>query len=267
VISILCPTRNRPEQLTRMAQSVADTVSGLGQVEILFYVDNDDQISVPAIEALEFGEKVGINYKVGPRVVLTQAWNELLPIAKGDLFMQGNDDVIFRSPSWNVAFQGMFDASPDKIWFAHGSDEGMHFQNFGAHGVVHKKWVDAIGYFIPPYFESDFGDKWLNDVANAIKRRIYLPVIIEHMHFMFNKAKKDSTTLERLARHRVQNSDEVWNRTDVNRKNDINTLRKIINPSYRPDPVLSCGFCGSTAVVDFSGIRRCNQCGRQTRPR
>lgn len=267
MLSILCPTRNRPAELTRMVRSVCDTTSGLGAVEILFYVDDDDQLSVPAIEKLQLTESVSVGYKIGKRMTLTQCWNELLPQAKGELFMQGNDDIIFRTGGWDQVVKYVFDTSADKIWFVHGSDEGMHFQNFGAHGVVHQRWIDVIGYFIPPYFVSDYGDKWLNDVADGLGRRKYVPIVIEHMHFMFSKAEKDSTTIERLQRHQRLNPDATWNKTAAERQGDINKLREITQPGYVAKPVKSCQNCGSLCIVEFSNIRRCNQCGSQSRLR
>lgn len=227
MISILCPTRNRPLILTNMVKSVAATVEDLTRVEVLFYVDLDDDVSIPAIKELSPGFRV--DYKVGPRITLTQCWNELLPLANGEYVMQGNDDVMFRTHAWDRMVHEAFDRVPDKILMVHGSDEGQHFERFGAHPIVSRKWVDAVGYFIPPYFSSDFGDKWVNDLANSIKRRVYLPFVAEHMHFMFGKAQKDQTTLDRLDRHERDNVNQKWNDTFNERQQAVNILMNLIN--------------------------------------
>jgi hypothetical protein len=277
-----------------MTNSVFNTATEKDKVEVLFYVDDDDLESAQAIEALSGN----VGYKRGPRIrLMTQYWNELLSQAKGDLFMQGNDDVIFRTPGWDVMVEHEFANSPDKILLVHGSDEGMHFDKFGAHSIVHKNWVDTVGYFIPPYFSSDFGDKWINDVANALNRRKYLPFIVEHMHFMFNKAHRDSTTNERLDRHQRDNPEKTWNDTSIKRMEDIGKLRSFINeirakstgqapeaaatqiPPLTPSESLPvpqsllgatkyCDRCGSQAIVPLGTqsnekVFRCNGCGRQ----
>jgi len=227
VISILCPTRNRPVELTRMVASALLTIAQLDRVEILFYVDEDDAVSIPAIEALERPSEFRVDYKVGPRQMLTQCWNELIPVAKGDLYMQGNDDIIFRTAAWDAMVHQTFEKVQDRILMVHGSDEGMHFGNFAAHPIVSKQWVDALGYFIPPYFSSDFGDKWVNDLANGIKRRVYLPFVVEHMHYMFGKAVKDQTTLERLERHERDKPEHRWNNTYGERLAAIAILKNL----------------------------------------
>jgi len=227
MISILCPTRNRPTELTRMVESVYATVSDPTRVEVLFYVDLDDGISVPTIKGLTVPEGSRVDFMVGSRITLTKCWNELLSIAQGDLLMQGNDDVIFRTRGWDEMVEATFNRVTDKILMVHGSDEGMHYNMFGAHPIVHRKWVDALGYFIPPYFSSDYGDKWVNDLANTIGRRVYLPFIVEHMHFLFGKATKDATTLERLQRHRDDNVDQTWNETFTQRQAAVDKLRSL----------------------------------------
>lgn len=83
--------------------------------------------------------------------------------------------------------------------FVHG-DDGYWGNRFGTHGFLHRKWVDALGYVLPPYFSSDYGDTWINDVANMLRRRVFLPILIEHMHPLWGKAQTDKTYQERMAR-------------------------------------------------------------------
>lgn len=267
MISILTPTRNRPNELRRMVRSVFDTAEDANGVEICFYVDQDDELSIPEINRL-IDEGYFVGWRVGPRMVLTRCWNELLQDARGELVMQGNDDVVFRTQGWDRMVQGAFDASLDKIIFVHGSDQGMHYERFGAHGVVHKRWVDACGFFIPPYFSSDFGDKWLNDLANELGRRVYLPFVVEHMHFMFKKAEIDRTTAERLARHKRDNPELLYYQKLHERQANIHSLRKVMQ--YTPEEsakrsrgILYCKRCGSNLVQAVANMVRCQQCGFQ----
>ena len=46
-ISILTPTRNRPNNCERFIKSIYNTAWERGNIELLFYVDKDD----PAVEA------------------------------------------------------------------------------------------------------------------------------------------------------------------------------------------------------------------------
>ena len=148
--------------------------------------------------------------------------------------MQGNDDIIFRTNGWDALVEQAFENCPDKILLVHGSDEGQHFTRFGAHGIVHRRWIDTVGYFIPPYFSSDYGDAWINELAEGIRRRKFVPFIAEHMHFMFGKAPMDQTTRERLARHKRDNVDDIWRRTKSERIVATKKLAALIGVKYIP---------------------------------
>lgn len=274
MISILCPTRNRPTELCRMVESVVATVTRPAGVEVLFYVDDDDvEVSLPIINELAGRKyvtgKVRVDAKTGPRQVLTQCWNELLSLATGELLMQGNDDIVFRTPGWDALVEQAFERQADKIILVHGSDGGMHFENFGPHPIVHRRWVDAVGYFIPPYFSSDFGDTWLNELANHLERRRYVPFVAEHLHFLMGKAEKDQTTLERLARHARDNPTKIYADRAAERQEQVERLRglMVLSPEEKKkwEATPRCPRCRGRCVVQFSGITRCNSCGYQER--
>jgi hypothetical protein len=224
MISILCPTRRREKELIRMVQSVRDTATG--PVEVVAYVDDDDPISVKVCDGLK------IKHKVGPRQLLTQCWNELLPLAEGDILMQGNDDIIFRTKGWDQMVEEAFATCGDKILMVHGSDlapGAMGKDKFGPHPFVHRRWVNVLGYFIAPYFSSDYGDTWLNDIANILGRRLYLPFEVEHMHYIFGKAKFDTTSAERMNRHHKDDVDGLYKELLPKRLQDVEKLRVLMN--------------------------------------
>jgi glycosyltransferase involved in cell wall biosynthesis len=192
-------------------------------VEIIVYVDDDDKPSAT------MAEQLGIRYIVGPRILLTQTWNELFKIAKGDIVMQCNDDVIFHTPGWNRLVEEAFSPCLDRILMVHGNDGGPAPDKAGAHPFVHRRWVEAVGYFVPPYFSSDFGDTWINFLANQLGRRRYLPtVVIEHMHHVFGKAQIDKTTQERLERHEGDWVEGTYQALTLRRKADVEKLKKAI---------------------------------------
>lgn len=236
MISILCPTRKRPVELHRMVHSVAETVFDPTKVEIILYIDEDDRESalLATYLGLQYGRTRGIRiaYQVGPRITLTDCWNQCLPKARGDIYLQGNDDLIMRTRFWDLMVGNIFAQHPDRILMVHGNDLGQHFDKFGAHCFVHQRWVDTLGYFIPPWFSSDYGDTWLNEIANALDRRRYLPMVIEHMHFLFGKAVPDQTTDERLARHKADDCDKIWNDKHTELMADIAKLRPLLGTPW-----------------------------------
>lgn len=226
-IALLVPTRNRPHNIERFIKSVLDTANNVDDISISLYIDDDDD----SYDKLKF-TRPKVTITRGPRIVLSEMWNRAYDAVKddADIFFHGGDDIIFRSDNWDALIKNMFSSYEDKILFVHGDDmSDVHRNNFGTHGFIHKNWVDAVGYFVPPYFSSDFNDTWLNDVANALNRRVYIDAVkTEHMHYVFNKAEKDQTHEERLARHANDRVDEIYAAKKPEREADVEKLRKVM---------------------------------------
>jgi hypothetical protein len=107
-------------------------------------------------------------------------------------------------------------------------DDGVNGDKFAAFPVIHRKWVDTVGYFSPPGFPGDFCDTWLFDVANMIGRRKYLPFTMEHMHVVFGKAPMDSTYREKFARDKQINAKALYDSRLAERERDADKLRKVM---------------------------------------
>lgn len=220
MISVVCPTRGRPENVRRMWESA--TATATGDIEACFYLDDDDPVG-----SAQFDDLPGtVNFVVAPRCLLATAWNEAAKLAHGDILMPAGDDLIFRTVGWDKA---VADAMPaDGIGFVYGRD-GYQDENLGTHGFITTRWVKAVGYFLPPYFAADYTDLWLHEVAGMIGRRIYLPdVLIEHMHPVCGKGEWDQTHHERLARHAEQDPGTLYASLIDARRSDAEHLRFVM---------------------------------------
>jgi hypothetical protein len=280
-ISILVPTRKRPTELRRMVESVRKTSQKV--VEIVAYCDDDDP------EQAEVCKELNIKFVVGPRIMLTDCWNKCIPLATGDIFLQGNDDMVFRTQGWDRMVEAAFAACPDHILMVHGHDvPGFgHGESFGPFPFVHRRWTEILGYFVAPFFSSDYGDAWTNNLADRIGRRRCLPFEVEHMHFSdpYKKAPLDETYKERLERHDRDNVQEIYakmeprrvsdakkladNLTDAPALNNLPIASGVVPYVYPPSVRVSaagnpnrpkCPNCGSAAVGIAGGMRHCNQC-------
>ena len=232
VISLLLPSRQRPNELKRLLNSALDTAERPDEVEVVVYIDSDDN----TYNSYRHSQLVKVH---GPRlhdgkVNLSVKWNECWKKAKGDYFMHCGDDIIFRTKGWDTAIKEAIDARPGKICFAwcnDVSDESSRHE-FGTHGFIHRNWTDVVGRFVPPYFVSDYNDTWFNDVSRKLNVQTYLHNhITEHMHFSLGKSKIDKNTEERLERHTKENPEEIYNSHDkqAEREDEIAKLREYIN--------------------------------------
>ena len=122
-----------------------------------------------------------------------------------------------------------FELHPDRIALVHGRDGTPHDGGFGTHCVIHARWANALGYFVPPHFSSDYNDTWLNELANQLGRRVYVPEILtEHMHYSVSKAEMDENTRDRLRRHAADSVDALYASLAARRAEDLAKLRAVI---------------------------------------
>jgi hypothetical protein len=227
-ISLLCPTRGRPAGMRRLVESADRTAAGT--VEVVFYLDEDDAASIATARELAAARGGGIVALIGPRILLSATWNACAEQATAEVLMHCGDDIVFRSPRWDDLVLAAFAAVPDRILFAHG-DDGIWCDRLGTHGFLHRAWVDTVGYFVPPYFSSDYNDTWLTEVADALGRRRYLPdVVTEHLHPVVGKAGWDLTHRERLLRGERDNVAGRYAELAPQRALDAALLRAAMHP-------------------------------------
>lgn len=218
-ISVVLPTRNRPDNLRRLSGSILKTTNV--SPEIIVYIDEDDKISVQVAEELEF------KYVIGPRRGLSACWNVAAEKASHEILMFGSDDIVFRKNNWDEEVVKKFNEVEDKILFVTSWD-GHEPGDLGTHGFLHRNWINAVGYFLPPYFHSICVDNWINDVAAAIKRKVYMPyVIAEHFHYTHGNAVEDLTYSD--ARIKYENDRVTYEQTLEERFGDVKKLRQVMN--------------------------------------
>jgi hypothetical protein len=201
VISLLVPSRGRPEMLAAMWSSAVHTAADPARLELVVYLDDDD----PAVDGYATRPLPWVESVVwlrGPRIVLSQMWNRCWERAEGEILWHGNDDIRFNTPGWDRRIRRTFAEIPDRIVLVHGND-GIQGAALATHGFLHRRWTDVVGTMVPPYFSSDYNDTWLTEIADRIGRRCYLPEVdIEHLHPVAGKGPLDQTHRDRLERHR-----------------------------------------------------------------
>jgi glycosyltransferase involved in cell wall biosynthesis len=169
-ITVLAPTRGRPERLHKMLDSFYATT--YGSADVLFRVDDDD------VETRDI--VVGLKHIVGPRLEgyrsLPTFFNELALAADGDVLMIGNDDMVFQTPGWDAMILDAANRYPDGI-FNIGVATHNH-DNF-PFSTVSKRVVETLGFLYDP--RIFWGDIFLLGVMAAFGRAVRLPAVtIDH---------------------------------------------------------------------------------------
>lgn len=216
-MSILVPSRGRPDNVRRLYKSLVDTT--VGEWELLIRLDLDD----PA----NYDQPPHQTNIIGRRLLLSELWNDLVPYSLGDILCHGGDDITFDTPGWDIIVREAF--PDDMVAFVHGDDLGGKGDTLGTHGFLSRKAVKTVGYFMPPYFASDYNDLWWNEVYNQLGRRVFVPIVTEHHHPAFGKGVWDLTHQERVDRHKAENVDQIWADTAWKRLHDAAALRDLMS--------------------------------------
>jgi len=210
-IAVVLPTRNRPERLEKFISSAFEKCNDIENIRFYLYIDLDDEITVPKVQELNerYGKRIG--FIVGPRTMMSQTANALLPyIQKEEIFYLGADDLIIRTPDWDKLIIEFFDQHHDKIVLGYGHD-GLQ-PELATHPILHRRWVECVGYLTPPYFESDFADTWINHLAALCgNRKQRIEFYNEHMHYFAGKSEADQTFIENRNRYKFQDPQLVFN--------------------------------------------------------
>jgi glycosyltransferase involved in cell wall biosynthesis len=230
-ISILLPTRKRPLALSELIESIINTADNVYLIELCIYIDQDDHESVEVVKHYTSRNLIRINYTNSSNPIkLSGMWDYLYKrISIGEIAMLCADDIRFRTKSWDTIIKDKFNEFPDKMVCVYG-DDMLQGEGLATHFFIHRKWADASGYFVPPYFAGDFPDLWIDEVASALERKVFLPnVITEHMHVSVGKSEIDVTTESKLKNESMINYKDIYLSKFKEREAQFNIISKILS--------------------------------------
>ena len=216
MISVLCPSRGRPYLAKKMLTSALATAGK--EIEILFYLNDDD----PELD--KYKDLIpSHHYQIGPDRSPAYSWNKLSEQCRGDILFLMGDDATFETPNWVEKVERAFDQFPDKIACVYPYVPGIKKIN-NPHFCVHRNWIKALGYFVPPHFCHWYVDTWTRTLAREIRRYVCLedfplPIIL-------NPA---DSTVERKDRLSLRERDHwLWEVTARHRDADVQALKRFI---------------------------------------
>lgn len=229
MISILIPTRKRAKKLKTMYESLHHMTSESNDVEVLFYIDDDDSQTITFIENNKNKFTIPVKHIIGPRVSLGEACNQLYNICSGDLIMGGADDIVFKTQDWDAVLHDKFKNIKDKICLFSLNDLYQDPTKLATHPVISREALDVFGHYLPPEIDCNYGDEWLTYIFKEIDRYFPQPdIVVEHMHWLVGKGDRDNTYVEGSAnmnRHSYQAFTDNKDKRDLL----VEKLRKVLN--------------------------------------
>jgi len=234
MISIITPTRGRPELAKRMYESALSTAKQPENLQILFYLNHDDE-KLEHYKSL-ISEK---NYYIGPDQSTCYSWNLMCEKTTNDIVMLVGDDVQILTNNWDQLIVEEFQKYNDKILMVVPKD-GRNKEKLGdevklwedkplgsPHFALHKNWINTLGYFLPPFFWHWYVDAYTQKVARKLNRCLYLPTV----EFKAKKIVDDPTAQKVRGNLNINNRDAyVWNKVkDQHLDTDVKKLQEFID--------------------------------------
>ena len=178
--SFLTPTRNRPDLVARLFDSIVATTSRLDQLEVILAVDHDDTAGLNISDERLNVKKVILQ----ERLTMGALNNACFDASSGRYVMIMNDDVILRTRGWDRIVADILAGCGDDIGLVHVND--LLFQEkLCTFPILSRRACLEIGLCPNEYRRYKIDDD-IYDIYQLLaylghKRITYLPdVIFEH---------------------------------------------------------------------------------------
>lgn len=172
MISVLMPSRQRPELARQSIESLGD------DIEVLIWVDDDD----PELEGYQqLDAKVFIRPRVGYPMMHTMI-NYLAKESTGDWLLLWNDDALMHTSDWQDKLPTITHRYPQILNIFNSNPEVNLFP------VINRCAYEIMGH----YSLSAHCDSWVQDIANRLEIHTFVPGIeIEHIRDRLNDDTKN----------------------------------------------------------------------------
>ncbi|MBC8509425.1 MAG: hypothetical protein H8D34_31630 [Chloroflexi bacterium] len=193
IISLLLPTRGRPNLVNRLFKSISVNTTHLEQIEIILYVDEDD------VGSHHLGsEEVSVKRIIGPRTSMGAYNSACYAAAQGDIIILVNDDMIIGTQGWDTKIIDLHTSISDKIYLAYGNDL-FKKGNLCTFPILSRRTCELLVEPYPKEYQGAFIDYHLLDIFKRLQhaefdRIHYLEdIVFEHLHYRTGKAPFDET--------------------------------------------------------------------------
>ena len=207
-ISILTPTRNRPNNCDRFIKSLYETTQYTGTLELLFYVDSDDPAKdiYKEIEERWQNNFWRVEFVIGEPMSVSKSWNIIAKKSLGDIMIMGNDDLVYKTVRWDSKLMAKL-IELDNPYYLTWFNDGINGNRHCAFPVISREWYETLGYFSPGVFNFGYNDTWVYDIAKRVGKLNYMnEILVEHLHFSVGKSNMDDT----YARNRSQEKGNLY---------------------------------------------------------
>ncbi len=179
-LSLIVPTRNRPEPLRQFLTSIQRTAKRPDRLEVILVIDDDATCETSGFPRLKIWQTIG-----PPGRTMGELNRAGYAASHGEHVMLLNDDVVVRTNGWDRTVLACFERFPDPVALVHVNDTLIR-DYLCTFPILSRAYCELIGGICPTEYERYRIDDHIEDVFNilaflGVRRTIYLPdVIFEH---------------------------------------------------------------------------------------
>lgn len=187
LISLIVPTRGRPERMLSFLESLRAHASAPQNIEVVMVVDEDD----PASRAITFDGLSLVTVVVPPGATMGALNMAGYRASHGTYIMLTNDDVVVRTPGWDAKTLAVFRSFGDEIVLVHVNDM-MFKERLCIFPFVSRRFCEFAGGICDEAYIRYRLDDHIYNVFNLLSllghnRIVYLPeVVFEHQNVAIN---------------------------------------------------------------------------------
>ena len=225
-ILTICPSRERPERLNDMLESFFKTST---ESDLIIIVDEDD------LELDRYREitrrYLGVELLVSKLANNTERFNKVFKDNPDyDYYHMTNDDFIYRTDGWDKKFIKGLEENCGGEGIVFGNDQFLSARLCTC-PFISGVFPRTLGWLQLPCVKYLFADNAWQVIGTLLHRLIYAEgVIIEHMHFLADKAEIDETYRKVYNEKSQQNDKDAfvfWAKGGA--LEDIDKLKAVLN--------------------------------------
>jgi len=206
MISVLIPTRGRPEGFKRFKES-ANAILNVG-----LQSDDPKRYEYNLITCFMF-DNIGLVKKTNKMLSVALSRKDADEDRKDDYFF-GADDIEIITPDWKEIFSKKIDELEKehghRLWILYG-DDGIQGEHLPTHPLMTNELCRLLGWFWPPHFKHLFTDNAIKFIGQGAGILRYVPEVkMTHHHFVNNKAPMDANYQETNNAHAYQSAKQVF---------------------------------------------------------
>jgi hypothetical protein len=198
VISVLCPSRGRPDLLLASIASLTDRADG--DVEVLVGADGDDDATLDLMQDGFWPDhaRLWVSQERFGYSGLHLYYNALALMAKGEWLMIWNDDARMLTAGWDLIIA---EQSQAVLWPGH--NDQPHCNIFP---VWPRAWTEQVGHVSL----SPCVDSWMQEIGQYLGRQVKVGVEILHDCYRLTGNNNDLTLTDAGAHFAHDNSSLFW---------------------------------------------------------